>query len=1126
MVIWWVWAAIQVGLFLLAELIRPKPDIENAKPASLGDFRFPTATEDRPIPLLWGTCQQKGPNVVWYGDFIQEPIKVEIKTGLFSHETQVTGFRYHLGVQFVLCRGAGDAPDEEQCTLTRVWIGDVEVYSEAAIMAVSLANDGTGYKRREVLEVVGGTFERPAKVRVDRVNATGDITAITLIDKGEYSVFPSGGAAALSGGSGSGATVAMTKGVPVEHGEQFLIDCPDLFGGDDLGAGGVRGTLTFFAGTDDQDPSPYLGGNNSVVAAAVAAGGTGYSVGNILTAVGGTHTSAATVQVTAVSSGAVTSVVLIDRGFYSAFPASPASTTASPTGGTGCTLTLTGNGGFQTVNGVAPAYLRTCYVAPSEEPIYLGNSTQIKPWAFEVRRLPNPLGLSDADAAVNGKDANPANVLVEILTNKEWGLKRPISEVDTAAFSGHAVTLADEGNGFSMILDRRVEAAELQRILEEQIDGVVFFDQILGKWSLDLARGGYDVGTLPLLSASNIVELEGFARGAWADTTNQVSVKFSDRADQYKSTSALAQDQANIDVMQGEVIPAEPTYPGVKDRTLANSIAWRDLRGLSYPLAKGTIVVDRSVFDARPGKLYALTYSVGSVAFERMPVRVAELDLGELEDGRIKLSVTEDVFETAAGSFSDPGDTNWGPPSDDLVPFAYQVAIEAPRGLAARDPLGGGPDRDLLFAAARRAGPEVGFEIAERHDPATPTGAFEAAGEVFGLMLVGRLKNSLARGSAVPLTSLLLLAGPDSQAALEAAFSDSSDPVDLGTNLTNLVLVGAEFMLPSSAQASGADVQLNGVYRGALDSVQGEHPAGTPVYLVFAGAGLSDSLLPAGDNVEVKLIPFSRSSILPDDDAATISLTMSDRVRRPYPPSRLSLDGTPWAATTSMEASGSGPEDFAIDLSDVRRRDYRTVDEVQALGADAAAIFADFPAANSTEHRVLVRDLANVLLLETDPFSGTQQDVRRIEILLATDGVLPTSLRFDVTASHVHQSTPLDSLVPLRHDFAVTTALTGQFNFGARAASVASNSFTVTVAGVVNLTLSSAFSTGAVEYDVNGSGTWISAVAAGLTTGATAALSVSDTLRFRHTSADVAALKQLSVNSPGASQDGYMVLFT
>ena len=45
--IWWVTLLWYIGAFLVTELLRPKPDIENARPAGLGDFNVPTAIEGR-----------------------------------------------------------------------------------------------------------------------------------------------------------------------------------------------------------------------------------------------------------------------------------------------------------------------------------------------------------------------------------------------------------------------------------------------------------------------------------------------------------------------------------------------------------------------------------------------------------------------------------------------------------------------------------------------------------------------------------------------------------------------------------------------------------------------------------------------------------------------------------------------------------------------------------------------------------------------------------------------------------------------------------------------------------------------------------------------------------------------
>jgi hypothetical protein len=76
------------------------------------------------------------------------------------------------------------------------------------------------------------------------------------------------------------------------------------------------------------------------ITATIASGGTGYTVGDTLTMVGGTPTSTGgTFTVSSVSSGAVTGVTAGSKA-YTALPSNPVSTTVSPAGGTGCTLNV------------------------------------------------------------------------------------------------------------------------------------------------------------------------------------------------------------------------------------------------------------------------------------------------------------------------------------------------------------------------------------------------------------------------------------------------------------------------------------------------------------------------------------------------------------------------------------------------------------------------------------------------------------------------------------------------------------------------------------------------------------------------------------------------------------------
>lgn len=952
---------IYAALFVLAELLRPKPDLENAKPSD--DVQAPTATENRPVPLLWGTVKIKGPNVIWYGDLRQRAITEKVKTGLFTSSTLVKGFQYDLGMQFGLARGGVGAE------LLRVFIGEDVAFD--------------------------------------------------------------------------------SMGSPVTHDTTFTINCPDLFGGDELGNGGIVGTLRFFEGNQTQTPSTYLSDFQQTV-----------------------------------------------------------------------------------TNSRTPAYRGTMYLAPDVDPTYVGNSLQIKNWAFEVRRIPNGLGLSTAQAELNGgNDANPMNVLYEVLTNVEWGLKKPASEIDLTNFNSAAATLATEGNGFSYLHERVLEAADIIKLLEEQVDGVLFFNKRTGQWQINLARFDYNPATIPEIDETNGLEVRSFSRGSWSETSNIVVTEFKNRSDEYKETSALAQDGANVEIQQANVTSTK-NYPGVKDPALANNIAWRDLRTLSIPLAKAKIVVDRTFWDVNVGEVKAFTDP--DLGLTRLPMRIARVDLSKLEENEIVLDLIQDIFAFEEPSFADPVDTSWVPPIDVLVAFPTdeQVAFESPVGMTARG--GGDVESDRIWCTARKQGPEVSFLMRQRNDPTTPSGAYADAGESFGFMLIGSLDSALPPGSAYPLTSLDLNASPDSQAAIEAAFTDGNTPEDLGVDLVNLIFIwdgtnDGEFVLVTSAQVSGADVQLNNVYRGVLDSAQGDWAINTDVYLLVNGGNLSSTVFPIGNVVDMLLLPRSISDELAEGSATAIQIDLDDRVRRPYPPSALRLGGTLWASTISLENAGSDGEDFAAD-STIARRDFRTGrlarDEVLALDNDAANLFGDFPSANSTDHEVDVYDTTGApSLLYTDTFSGTAYNVLRLDVLHNNGGALPTDLRLDIRARHTFQATQFDSRQDLSFEFAVTSALTGQFEFGDLNMAVSSATYTVDAAGVHNFTLSSSFAAGDVEIDVNGGG-FVQLIAAGMTTGATGSLSVSDTIVIRHQSTDTTVTKHIDMAAPGAGTDAFGVLFT
>ncbi len=341
----------------------------------------------------------------------------------------------------------------------------------------------------------------------------------------------------------------------------------------------------------------------------------------------------------------------------------------------------------------------------SDKGAYIGNSTNIDAWSVELQRFPAIFSGQSAGEhkvpASTGLDCNPMNVIYEILTNLEWGLGFLSGEIDTgpgSSFLLSADTLRTEVNGWSMVLDKQIPATELLGEVERQVDGIVFLAQDTGTWQIKLARNDYTIPVLILLDETNS-EFKDYQRATWEDTTNQLTVKFNKRADNYKESYAVAQDEANI-IMQGagsidtgRVVSGNVAYPGCKLSSLASQLVWRSLRTRAYPLARCTFMVNREFWNLKPGDVFKWTNSELDV--NELPMRVAAIDFGTLTANKITITAVQDIFEFLGASFGDPPDSEWIPPIGTVIdyPVDERIAFELPRAMLVRHPdfTGGNP---------------------------------------------------------------------------------------------------------------------------------------------------------------------------------------------------------------------------------------------------------------------------------------------------------------------------------------------------------------------------------------------------------------------------------------------------
>lgn len=133
----WFTLFLFVGTTVVSALLQKRP--KDASPASNGEFQVPTAEEGRAIPVAFGTCQLKGPNVVWWGDLKIDPIKKKSGGFLGIGAKKVTvGYKYSVGMMLALCHGAVDElisimVGDKDTGAAIVPVGSPENYREATI---------------------------------------------------------------------------------------------------------------------------------------------------------------------------------------------------------------------------------------------------------------------------------------------------------------------------------------------------------------------------------------------------------------------------------------------------------------------------------------------------------------------------------------------------------------------------------------------------------------------------------------------------------------------------------------------------------------------------------------------------------------------------------------------------------------------------------------------------------------------------------------------------------------------------------------------------------------------------------------------------------------------------------
>jgi hypothetical protein len=239
------------------------------------------------------------------------------------------------------------------------------------------------------------------------------------------------------------------------------------------------------------------------------------------------------------------------------------------------------------------------------------------------------------------KAMNPAHIIYECVTNRDWGRGLDRALVDHVSFADAANILYGEHFGLCIKWSRTEDVDAFIQIVLDHIGGAVYTNRVSGLLCLRLLRGGYDVSSLSVFDYnSGLIEIGNIETAAQGVTANEVVVRYhSPVIDADKE--ARQQNIAVIDQL-GCVFSVSVQYPGIPTSDLALRVAQRDLKIASAGWKKVEFKLDRRAYRLHPGDVIVLNAPDRGLA--NMIVRVATVEDSVMTDGTISVVGSQDIY--------------------------------------------------------------------------------------------------------------------------------------------------------------------------------------------------------------------------------------------------------------------------------------------------------------------------------------------------------------------------------------------------------------------------------------------------------------------------------------------------
>lgn len=457
---------------------------------------------------------------------------------------------------------------------------------------------------------------------------------------------------------------------------------------------------------------------------------------------------------------------------------------------------------------------------------------------------------------------NPAHILVECATNRDWGRQLTLADdLNLDSYRAAADTLYEEGFGLCFRYNRQNGLDTFVQQVLDHVGAVQYADLETGKLTLKLLRGDYSVDDLPVFTYDNgIIAVQDDDSASITSNPNEIVVTWHDPV-----TNADGEVRAqNLGAIQNTGLNSSSVeYKAIPTHSLAARVAQRDLETAQSELTRLVIQFDRRGGILHPGDVFRVQLPDRNI--DNMVLRVGKIE--ESDTGVLTLTVVQDVFGLPSTSYSSgQQDSGWTPLDKSARPVTIKRLIELPYAVLA----GTVSEAELNYLK-----PESGYPGVMAIAPTSLSINYLLQTRAAGASFAAR-----GQGDWTPSGTLTASVGRlDTVLHVSMAIFPA-----VGDGL----MVNDEVMRVDAVDIPAGTITVG---RGCMDSLPSGHFAGDRCW-AYQDTLDSDGLeYLSGETIEARLLTRTSTETLAEAAAPVVRMVMSGRQARPYLPGNIRING-------------------------------------------------------------------------------------------------------------------------------------------------------------------------------------------------------------------------------------------